>query len=679
MNSALLTAALEYAAEGWHVFPLRPRDKIPLGGHAHKDATIDPTTIRAWWSVCPDANIGISLEASGLVVLDVDVGPGKGGFDALRDLNALHPLPATLTATTGGGGMHAVYSRPEGCPANRLIDFQSKVMPDAAKGSGLDLLGLGYIVAAPSIHPNGEPYVWRDSTPIAPLPDFLVRAYAARNKAVERPDDGDEFSVLEGGRDNALFRLGCSLRDTGLDEAALHVALYATNEKRCNPPLEDHEVARIVSSVMGRVVPTKDVLTDTAFIQSVLPDLVVHDPIKVEDGRLSVTLEQACAHEEPPKRVYSSGFAAIDEMTGGGYPTREATVVIAPPAAGKTAFAVATCLQMSIPSLYVSTELSTSDLRDRFAAQVLGVPWLDVMLRKVPLDVRNRALMGSTVRIVGSELLPHRSEDGSAATLHDKLRALALEIHAYSLDAGVPPFVVLDYMQDLARGMGDSTSSAVGEVSLILRNTAKALDCAIMVVAGTARGWYGAHPEIEHAEGFMAAGKESGGIEYDAAVTLFLDVDPDRSAGYQNARIAVAKSRQGVAGFVGARFKGAQGGRWEADPQALRAFSKEHRVDKKHSFQMEEDNRAVLLRVQNKGADPIGSLQHNCGIPATRAKRAIYRLLEDSRLEARKESRIDEHDRSKTHDVIGLPTSTQESVAQKLPEAVKNALPWLNE
>lgn len=676
--SELLTAALEYAAKGWHVFPLRPRDKIPLGGHAHKDATIDPTTIKAWWSTCPDANIGISVAASGIVVLDVDVGPGKGGFEALRELNALHPLPGTLTATTGGGGMHAVYSRPEGCPANRLIDFHSKVMPDASKGSGLDLLGLGYIVAAPSIHPNGEPYVWRDSTPVAPLPEFLVRAYVAKNRAVERPVDGDEFSVLEGGRDNALFRLGCSLRDTGLDEQALHVALYATNEKRCNPPLEDHEVARIVSSVMGRVVPTKDVLTDTAFIESVLPDLVVHDPIKAEEGRLSVTLEQACAHEEPPKRLYSSGFKEIDEMTGGGYPTREATVVIAPPACGKTAFAVATCLQMSIPSLYISTELSTSDLRDRFAAQVLGVPWLDVMLRKVSLEDRNKALLSRTVRIIGSELLPHRNQDGSAATMQDKLRAIALEIHAYALAVGQAPFVAFDYMQDLARGAGDNTGSAVGEISLILRNTAKALDCAIMVVSNTARTWYGAHPEIEHAEGFMAAGKESGGIEYDAAVTLFLDVDPDRSAGYQNARIAVAKSRQGVTGFVGARFKGAQGGRWEASADALKAFTKEHRVDKKHTYAMEEDNRAVLLRVQNKGADPMGSLQHNCGIPATRAKRAIFRLMEDGRLESRKESRIDAHQRSKNHDVIGLPTPAQSNTPQKLPAEVKSALPWLN-
>ena len=71
--SDLLAAALGYAARGWHVFPLKPRDKTPLlpgkgaqGGH--KAATLDPEQIKAWWSTHPDANIGISLEPSNLVV-----------------------------------------------------------------------------------------------------------------------------------------------------------------------------------------------------------------------------------------------------------------------------------------------------------------------------------------------------------------------------------------------------------------------------------------------------------------------------------------------------------------------------------------------------------------------------------------------------------------------------------
>ena len=173
-------------------------------------------------------------------------------------------------------------------------------------------------------------------------------------------------------------------------------------------------------------------------------------------------------------------------------------------------------------------------------------------------------------------------------------------------------------------------------------------------------------------------GKVSGGIEYDAACTVFRDVDADRSAGHQNARIVLAKGRQGLTGFVGAKFEGARGGRWTASDHALTSFTKEAKTDKARTGQMDEDDRAVLKRVPEKGADPIGALQYNCGLPATRAKRAVYRLLEAGKLEARKETRIDAQQRSKTHDVIGFPTLAQENKAETQPSKAELLIPWMD-
>ncbi|MBM4362782.1 MAG: bifunctional DNA primase/polymerase, partial [Deltaproteobacteria bacterium] len=66
-------AALNYAERGFHVFPLRPRDKVPLSGsRGELDATTDAATIAEWWRRCPDANVAIVPGASGLFVLDVD-------------------------------------------------------------------------------------------------------------------------------------------------------------------------------------------------------------------------------------------------------------------------------------------------------------------------------------------------------------------------------------------------------------------------------------------------------------------------------------------------------------------------------------------------------------------------------------------------------------------------------
>lgn len=89
-----LEAALGYARRGIRVFPLVPNRKIPLipksrGGNGLLDATTDVGQIQAWWTACPDANIGIATGVgSGVAVLDLDVKPDRGppGIDALAAL-----------------------------------------------------------------------------------------------------------------------------------------------------------------------------------------------------------------------------------------------------------------------------------------------------------------------------------------------------------------------------------------------------------------------------------------------------------------------------------------------------------------------------------------------------------------------------------------------------------------
>src|SRR5215210_5567415 len=54
------SAALYYARQGLHVFPLQPCMKIPYRGtRGLHDATTDPDQIRGWWTSRPDSNIAI--------------------------------------------------------------------------------------------------------------------------------------------------------------------------------------------------------------------------------------------------------------------------------------------------------------------------------------------------------------------------------------------------------------------------------------------------------------------------------------------------------------------------------------------------------------------------------------------------------------------------------------------
>ncbi len=164
-KSNLIDFALQYAARGWHIFPLRPRSKLPLigkkaGGRGFYDATTDPKQIEAWWATCPEANVGLATGASGLVVLDPD---GPEGLAALAELTRQHGrLPRTLVAKTGReGGFHFFY---------RGIGIKSTQGKNA-----LDIRGsTGYVVLAPSIHPSGAAYAWVDAAqPIAPVPTWV--------------------------------------------------------------------------------------------------------------------------------------------------------------------------------------------------------------------------------------------------------------------------------------------------------------------------------------------------------------------------------------------------------------------------------------------------------------------------------------------------------------------------
>jgi hypothetical protein len=116
-----------------------------------------PEDVTRWWQDRPDANVGVLLETSGLVVLDFDSVEGKREGEALG-------LPPTLVARTARGE-HWYYSRPEGCPTRRCLH--------RGESRKMDVLSKGYVVAPPSRHREGARYAWEGG-----LDAFLDRAHA---------------------------------------------------------------------------------------------------------------------------------------------------------------------------------------------------------------------------------------------------------------------------------------------------------------------------------------------------------------------------------------------------------------------------------------------------------------------------------------------------------------------
>jgi predicted P-loop ATPase len=154
----LLDDALDYAAHDIPVFPCRPKDKGPClskqeGGRGYKDATTDPTQIRAYWTRWPNAMIGMPTGTpTGLAVFDVDVKDGVDGYAAMRA--ARLPLDTPQVATPSGG-RHIYYRVPNGTK----IKSASGGALEKEFGPGLDTRGEGgYVILPPSVNAKGGAY-----------------------------------------------------------------------------------------------------------------------------------------------------------------------------------------------------------------------------------------------------------------------------------------------------------------------------------------------------------------------------------------------------------------------------------------------------------------------------------------------------------------------------------------
>jgi Bifunctional DNA primase/polymerase, N-terminal len=155
--------ALDYAAAGWAVFPLRPRSKVPATKNGFHSATTNPATIRRWFGGACSYNIGIATgPVSGVWMLDAD---GAVGALSLERIEREHgPLPRTRTSTTANG-THFWFR------TNTPIRCTVGVV-----APGIDVRGNGgYVVAPPSVHPDGSIYRWIDETvPLVPAPEWLI-------------------------------------------------------------------------------------------------------------------------------------------------------------------------------------------------------------------------------------------------------------------------------------------------------------------------------------------------------------------------------------------------------------------------------------------------------------------------------------------------------------------------
>ncbi|MET9385346.1 bifunctional DNA primase/polymerase [Streptomyces sp. NPDC002928] len=259
----LLAWATQATQRGWHVIPLRPRDKRPAGhaakycpgtgrctdGHRTPEqrATLDTELLIAAWAQQP-YNVGIATGPSGLLVVDLDMlkpQEPKGTPDGVANFAALceragQTVPDTYRVRTARGGEHLYFTQPPGTRLHSTAGRLAKKIDTRGWG--------GYVVAAGSSIPEGA-YAVLDDRPPAILPAWLHDAL----KPPQRPTQSTSVPLTTRARGYAEAALWGEVYNVanatdGTRNATLLHAARALGRLIASGDLDRSEVEQALSS-----------------------------------------------------------------------------------------------------------------------------------------------------------------------------------------------------------------------------------------------------------------------------------------------------------------------------------------------------------------------------------------------------------------------------------------------
>jgi hypothetical protein len=229
MNN-ILKSALDYRAKGFSVIPMSYHKKPIFLWKEYQSRLASVEEIEEWVEKNPKMNLAIVTgKVSGIVVIDIEKGGDSSGY------------PSTVTAKTGGGGVHLYYKHPgyevpSGTRVRELTDI---------RGDG------GCIIVPPSVSYKGE-YEWvisPDDSDFSDLPDWVLKKTTPKeaDKKWLRGKNG----VSEGSRNDTSASMAgkiISSTDPDLLESIGWEQFKVWNDKN-TPPLNEKELRGIWESI----------------------------------------------------------------------------------------------------------------------------------------------------------------------------------------------------------------------------------------------------------------------------------------------------------------------------------------------------------------------------------------------------------------------------------------------
>jgi len=226
MKSDILINAEKYISNKWHIFPLPHRSKVPARGFLWKnEATLNCEKAQNWFNNGNGSEHNIAIQTgrvSNLIVVDSD------GDSGAKSIKAIGRIPDTFTVKTAGG-RHYYYQYPEGQNINNTMGL--------GEYGGIDIRSNGgYVVAPPSLHPDGKTYEVEKDVALAELPESIVRLYNNRPAGKKRGKSKEPDNQNKRWKEKGWFVLTPNETLAGMARSKLsapQMAIYTYMRGRC--------------------------------------------------------------------------------------------------------------------------------------------------------------------------------------------------------------------------------------------------------------------------------------------------------------------------------------------------------------------------------------------------------------------------------------------------------------
>lgn len=330
-----------------------------------------------------------------------------------------------------------------------------------------------------------------------------------------------------------------------LKNVARHADIIRAMARRRNLIIAAQEALELASKE-GEISEQIDTIT-TSFV-SLQRETLKQAPIPLADIALRRTEHYEAVQSGASEPGWQTHVHQLNHMLSGGLRPGGLYIVAARPAVGKSSFSQSLGWEMAKngkKTLFLSQEMPSDELGDRALSSVGRVNFGSILTGR--MDERD----WSNVSVAVEELMAHRDDffvdDQGGLSLTD-VRAKANQVQGLKV-------LILDYLQ-LCSGSSDKGANRNAEIEQIsrgLKTFAKEIGAAIVVLSQLNR-------EVEKRadkKPNLSDLRDSGAIEQDADVVMFLWPAREMSDGHKLVGLTVAKNRQGKCGDIALHFDGA--------------------------------------------------------------------------------------------------------------------------